>query len=91
MISCDVSFVYDGCSLFHGYILQDWNSKLISNFRTFILHGVKDLMFGKMEGGRKKSQELKWKEGKGNESSLHSKCLVCKGERKGGKKKILML
>ena len=39
-----------------------------------------------MEGGRKKSQGLKWKEGKGNESTLHSKCLVYKGERKGKKK-----
>ena len=41
-----------------------------------------------MEGGggeEKKCQELKRKEGKGNESTLHSKCLVCKGERKGKK------
>ena len=38
-----------------------------------------------MEGGRKKSQGLKRKEGKGNKSTLHSKCLVCKGERKGKK------
>ena len=39
-------------------------------------------MFGKWKGGGG-SQGLKKKEGKGNESTLHSKCLVYKGEWKG--------
>ena len=64
MISCNVSFVYDGCSHFHGYILLDWNSKLL----------ILENLFW-----------LKRKEGKRNESTLHLKCLVYKGERKGKK------